>query len=188
VKYDPSLVSGLLLGVSASVLWEDLGQEGWPAAAAALIGFLVYALIDRCVHPICAFCSGQKASSKWPLVMMTLVLALHAMVDGALLKMNEGFRWAVFLHWLPESVAAYVLLRGVGSARDTAMAYGFVLLATAIGYHQAAALPFTPQATLAAIGAMAYLAIHGLHETYEHAPKRLWIAGLAAGCVFLFFS
>ncbi len=169
------------MGFAASVLWE----EGWGAGWWALLGFALYALIDRFVHPVCAFCRAQDSTSRWPLVLMTAALAIHSLMDGALLGANTGLRWAVVAHWIPETVAVFFLLRSVASGREAWAAYGILQAMTALGYLTAHALPFATEATLASAGALSFLALHGLHETYAHEPKRLWLSAGAAGLVWL---
>lgn len=179
------LVAGILAGFSLSVLVAEAPQAGFSTVGAALAGFLLYALIDRFVNPVCAFCQAQEGSSRWPLVVMSLALALHSLMDGALLAAHEGLRWAVVVHKIPELFAVFLLLRSMVSQREAWVAFLFVQGMTLVGYAVAHRIPFAAEATLAATGALGYLALHGLHETYEHAPQQLWLSAAAASTVVL---
>lgn len=184
-RFAGSLVAGLLAGFSISVLWEEGPRAGWGALGAALGGFLLYAIIDRFVHPVCAFCREQESGSRWPLALMTAALALHSMMDGALLGSNTGLRWAVVLHWIPETIAVFYLLRSIAIPRDAWIAYGILQATTATGYFLAHNLAWAAEFTLGATGALGYLALHGLHETYDHEPRQLWLSAAVAGSVLL---
>jgi zinc transporter ZupT len=183
VKYAPSLVAGILLGFSLSVLFERLPQSGLAVWGAPLAGFLLYALIDRFVHPVCAFCQEQDRGSRWPLAVMAAALGCHSLMDGALLGANETLRWAVVAHWIPEAIAVFWLLRSIAGKWDATVAYTFVQSMVVVGYLAANQLPFAAEATLAVTGAMLYLALHGLHEAYERSPRSLWVTGAAAAAV-----
>jgi zinc transporter ZupT len=184
-RFAGSLVAGLLAGFSISVLWEEAPRAGWSALCAAIGGFALYAILDRFVHPVCAFCRDQASNSKWPLVLMTLALGLHSLMDGALLASNFGLRWAVVMHRIPETLAVFYLLRSIAIPRDAWIAF-VALQATAVaGYFLAHSLPWAAELTLGATGALGYLALHGLHETYDHAPKQLWLSAAAAASVLL---
>jgi len=185
VEARSSLVAGILFGFSASLLAEALPRGEWRGLCAALAGFLLYALIDWFVHPVCAFCREQEGESRWPLVLMTAALALHSLMDGALLGANEELRWAVVAHWIPETVGVFFLLRGIAKKRDAWIAYSALQGMTAAGYFMAHRLPWPAEFTLGATGALGYLALHGLHETYDRAPRQLWVSAGAAGVILL---
>lgn len=116
---------------------------------------------------------------------MTLALALHSLMDGALLGANEGLRWAVVVHWIPETIAVFYLLRSMAIPRDAWIAFGTLQASSAMGYFLAHNLPWVAELTLGATGALGYLALHGLHETYDHAPRQLWLSATAAASVLL---
>lgn len=143
------------------------------------MGFVAYYLLDHTVHPLCAYCQRRGGNSQWPLVGLSAALSLHSLADGALLAANPALRWPILLHWLPETLAVASLLRSFAPAPSCWWAFGFLQLMTVFGFLAAQQISFAAEASLTSTGALAYLALHALHEAYTRSPRQL---GLAAGC------
>lgn len=173
----PYLLAGLLAGFSLALLSETALSAS--ALRYPALGFTIYFLLDHTVHPLCAYCQQHKANSHWPLLGLTAALSLHSLADGALLAANPSLRWPVLLHWLPETLAVASLLRSLAPAPFCWWAFAFLQAITLLGFLSAQQLPFAGEVSLVATGALTYLAVHALHETYARSPRQF---GLAAGC------
>jgi len=123
------LAAGLLLAVLALHLLPQALTAGPGAGAWFLAGFLAAALMHSAAHA-----AGRLAVWAGP-----ALLAIHSFSDGAIhVKAALHLSWAALpglvLHELPETLAAFVLLRRAGLAPSLSAAGAFAIagLATAL--------------------------------------------------------
>jgi len=144
--------------------------EVWSEAPAFLLGFLLLALVDRFIHPLCGDCSGDP--SRWATLPLWLMLAAHSLLDGALIEMSRPgtlAAWIFQMHRIPEVLAMVALVRtaypqmaypGRGvAALQTFVAAGFLLAAR---FDRSLLV----QTYACAGGGLLFLALHRMHRSW----------------------
>ena len=160
-----SFAGGLLAGAALLIV----GPELWTQPGAVATGFVLLALIDRFIHPLCADCG--HASGPWATWPLWLAFGLHNLLDGALLELAEpgsAAAWMLLAHRVPEALTAVALLRAAQPGRIhwqvAALQLPLLLGFTLAGSVTQASLP--PGYGVAG-GALLFLALHRLHRSWR---------------------
>ncbi len=181
------LFAGVALGIVAPELWSAAGW--WGALLPLATGFGFVWLVDAILHPVCGHCLGGEAGA-WEWAPLWATLALHALLDGALLAMagpTDIVGFLLLAHRIPEAVGAVALLRTVQTSDKfiPLQALGLQAAMTA-GFLWGGALDhlLLHQGYGFAGGAVLFFGLHRLHATWQQANLR-WdytaAGALAAG-------
>ncbi|HYP09397.1 MAG TPA: ZIP family metal transporter [Bryobacteraceae bacterium] len=180
--------SGVML-LLVSVFWvlPELAEDfGWAGGSGLMIlGFLLLALIDRYVYPVCPSCSPAHDHDHCatrlhgfaaPLMIAT---GIHSFFDGwalsaAQIASRQGIWAGVILHKLPESLAFGILLRAAMRSRSNAVlgAAGAQVAMIAGAALEIALAPFIGPWWLHVLLAIAggtflYLGFHAVHGEWK---------------------
>jgi hypothetical protein len=174
----PSFSGGLLAGLALLVVLPE-SSESADFVSTILpfgLGFAISHLLDRYAHPICPACDSSP--NVWTLLPLWTALSTHSFVDGALLGLADAgtlASWFLLLHRIPELLSTAVLLR-MAKRSASAVGVGILLLQGffCIGYAGASGLDLALLYRGYAFsgGALLFLGLHRLHESWERAELR----------------
>ncbi len=201
-----SLGAGTLLGVAVCAIVPECLESlrWWQFLAGAGSGYLLFAIVSRCVFHICPACAASHFDEatthhlgEFALAMM-LALAIHCTVDGLALAAGhqEGaavdfsVAFAICVHKFPEGLALGALLLGGGYKRTQMLWLVAAVESTTIfggmaGWYFLRNVSFfwLALALSNAAGGFFYLALHAvLGEILKH-HKALVLANFAAGFI-----
>jgi zinc transporter ZupT len=145
--------------------------------------------MDRFVHPACPECGD---CSNWVAMLpLWLALGIHALIDGALLKLarpGSMAAWVLLIHRLPEGVAtAAVLRRFQPKSQKVGWQVVGLQLATVVGFGGASLVDASllRDSYVFAGGVLVFLGLHQLHHNWRSAAgvASVWVMRLVAGMI-----
>jgi hypothetical protein len=131
--FDSLIIVVLVVLMAFLLIPESWAQLGYWSIALMLTGYLVPGLLEHLI---------KKAAHTFHIVSLLLALtglALHAMLDGAALTINNGDAFsnlplAVVLHRMGAGMVLWMMVQPIFGKRVAFAVLGFVALATIGGY------------------------------------------------------
>ena len=131
--FDSLIVAALVVLMAFLLIPESWAQLGYWSIALILSGYLVPGLLEKLI---------KKAAHTFHLVSLVLALvglALHAMIDGAVLTVvsgeaNSNLSLAIVLHRFGVGMMLWMMVQPAFGRRAAFAVLGFVALATVGGY------------------------------------------------------
>lgn len=171
--FDSAIIAVLILLMALFLIPESWSELGPWSMALILAGYLLPGLLEQLV---------KRAAHTFHLVSLLLALAglaLHAMLDGAVLTASDGsaasnLSWAIVIHRFGVGMMLWMMVQPVFGKRGAFGILGFVALATIAGYVLSEkVLDLEGSYTLSVIqsliiGMIVHSLIHRGHSTGHH--------------------
>ena len=126
--FDSLIVALLVVLMAFLLIPESWAQLGYWSIALILAGYLVPGLLEQLI---------KKAAHTFHMVSLVLALiglAMHAMLDGAVLTVNSNVSVAVVLHRFGAGLMLWMMVQPAFGKHAAFAVLGFVSLATVAGY------------------------------------------------------
>lgn len=160
------------------VLPSGLGGSGWAALGALLLGLIVIRLVERLTDAHDAVRTGRV---RGPMLLVTVALALHHLLDGVALALPEAhddgsaaLDIAVIAHTLPVSLLAWRFVRHHAGSTLAAFTLGGIVLATALGFAFGATMQVAPDDPWIGLSAcfLSGALLHAASHRLDHGPRQ----------------
>lgn len=182
--FNVTAITGLVL---LAIVPRAVADRLWWAPVLALVGYVGPLAAERLLT------GGHRTMHRWALALGAVVLALHAVTDGAALITGGALPAAVLLHQVPVGFSLWWLLRRLGRGVVATVFLGMAV-ATGLGYWSGEAMQHAlggreVELFQAFVGGSLLHVIHHRVETEHlctepHALRRGWeVLGGALGLI-----